>query len=60
MQLPRVFPTVVHLLEATVAGYPGREALTMGEVRLSYADTLACVAGFASELAARCEGGSLR
>ena len=57
---PRVFPTVVHLLADTAAKYPGREALVMGDDRLSYADTLACVAGFARELGALCGGRPLQ
>jgi long-chain acyl-CoA synthetase len=60
MQLPKVFPTVVDLLEDTAAKFPAREALAVGDDRLSYADTLACVAGFASELAALCGARSLR
>jgi long-chain acyl-CoA synthetase len=56
---PRVFPTVVHLLADTAAAYPAREALVMGKERLSYGDTLACVAGFARELAVLCGGHSL-
>ncbi len=60
MQLPRVFPTVVHLLADTAAKYPGREAFVMGDERLGYADTLACVAGFASELSVLCGRDSLQ
>ena len=51
--LPQVFPTVVHLLADTASRFPEREALVLGEERLSYRDYLACVAGFARELAAR-------
>ena len=57
---PKVFPTVVHLLADTVARCPAREALVIGAERLLYADLLACVAGFAGELAALGEGRSLR
>ncbi len=60
MMLPKVFPTIVHLLADSAAHYPGREALVMGEDRLSYADTLACAAGLAGELAALCAGGCLK
>ena len=58
--LPGVFPTVVHLLADTTANFPARDALVVGDERLSYADTLSCVAGFARELAALCEGLPLR
>ena len=53
---PKVFPTVVHLLADTVARCPAREALVIGAERLRYADLLDCVAGFAGELAALCDG----
>lgn len=48
--LPKVFPTVVHMLADTAAGCPEREALVAGAERLNYRETLACVAGFAREL----------
>lgn len=50
--LPRIHPTVVHMLADTAAAAPEREALACGGERLSYAQYLACVAGFAHELTA--------
>src|SRR5690606_1308169 len=49
-ELPRVFPTVVHMLVEAAAEAPDREALVCGDERLSYAEYLRCVAGFAAEL----------
>ncbi len=52
-ELPRVYPTVVHMLADTAARVPDREALVCGEDRLSYAHYLGSVATFASALLAR-------
>ncbi len=49
--LPRVFPTVVHMLADAAAQSPEATALVCGEQRLTYAQYLRCVAGFAHELA---------
>ena len=46
----RPYPTVVHMLRETAARWPAREALVCGSERLSYAEYLAAVAGFANEL----------
>jgi hypothetical protein len=60
--LPRVFPTVVHMLADTAARFPGQTALICGPRSLGYAQYLRCVAGFAEELAGygarrpRCSG----
>ena len=48
--MPKVFPSVVHLLADTAARWPEREALVAGGRRLSYRGYLSCVAGFAREL----------
>ena len=48
--LPRVFPTVVHMLADTAARFPDQTALTCGPRSLGYAQYLRCVAGFAEEL----------
>ena len=50
MALPRVFPSVVHMLAVAVAKAPGREAVVMGAERLSYAEYARCAAGLAREL----------
>jgi long-chain acyl-CoA synthetase len=50
MTLPRVFPSVVHMLAEAVARAPVREALVLGEERLSYAEYARCAAGLALEL----------
>lgn len=50
--LPRVYPTVVHMLAEAAARDPGAEALACGERRLDYAGYLRSVAGFATELSA--------
>jgi long-chain acyl-CoA synthetase len=56
--LPRVHPTVVHML-ADAAGRAGEAiALVFGEDRLTYAQYLRCVAGFAHELRRRGGRGS--
>jgi acyl-CoA synthetase (AMP-forming)/AMP-acid ligase II len=49
--LPRVFPTVVHMLADTCARFPEATALVCGARSLSHAEYLRCVAGFAAELA---------
>jgi long-chain acyl-CoA synthetase len=54
------FPSVVHMLADTAARVPSREALLVGAERLTYADLLACSAGFARELASLGPGGSVR
>lgn len=50
MTLPRVFPSVVHMLADAVARAPAREALVMGGERLTYAEYARCAAGLAAEL----------
>ena len=50
--LPRVHPTVVHMLAQAAEHAGGAEALLCGEGRLTYAQYLRCVAGFARELIA--------
>lgn len=55
--LPRVFPTVVHMLADAAARFPEQTALICGPRSLSYAQYVRCVGGFAEELAgygARC------
>ncbi len=52
-QLPRVHETVVHMLADAAACAPDATALVCGEDRLSYAQYLRCVAGFAHELIER-------
>ena len=48
--LPRVFPTVVHMLADAAAHFPKQTALICGSRSLSYTQYLRCVAGFAEEL----------
>ncbi len=48
--LPRIHPTVVHMLADAAKRWPDREALVCGEDRLSYQEYIAAVSGFASEL----------
>lgn len=56
--LPHVFPTVVHMLADAAERSPQAEALVCGDRRLTYAQYLRCVAGFAQELVAQgCRGG---
>ncbi len=50
--LPRVHPTVVHMLADAAARAPEAIALACGDRRLGYAAYLRCVAGFARELVA--------
>ncbi len=49
--LPRVFPTVVHMLADTAARFADKTALVCGPRSLTYPQYLRCVAGFAGELA---------
>ena len=51
--LPRVHPTVVHMLADAAARSGDATALVCGDRRLSYAQYLRCVAGFARELGER-------
>ena len=46
----KVHPTVVHMLKDAAERAPDREALVCGDVRLTYAEFLSCVAAFAHEL----------
>lgn len=48
--LPKIYPTVVHMLADTAARAAEREAVVCGEDRLSYADYLGCIGGFSQEL----------
>ena len=48
--LPRVHPTVVHMLADAAARAGSATALVCGDRRLSYAQYLSCVSGFAREL----------
>ncbi|MGH7003088.1 MAG: AMP-binding protein, partial [Alphaproteobacteria bacterium] len=50
MTLPRVFPSVVHMLAEAAATAPARQAVAMGEERLTYAEYARCAAGLAAEL----------
>ncbi|HET9043583.1 MAG TPA: AMP-binding protein [Burkholderiales bacterium] len=50
MSLPTVHPTVVHMLAEATRAAGDATALVLGEERLSYAQYLRCVAGFAHEL----------
>jgi long-chain acyl-CoA synthetase len=50
IELPRVFPSVVHMLAEAAAKAPAREALAMGEERLTYGEYARCAAGLALEL----------
>jgi len=50
--LPRVHPTVVHMLADAAARSGDATALVCGDRQLSYAQYLRCVAGFARELVA--------
>jgi long-chain acyl-CoA synthetase len=49
-ELPRVFPTVVHMLADSCARFPEATALLCGAERLTYREYLSCVSNFASEL----------
>lgn len=49
-ELPKAFPTVVHMLADAAARSPDAVALVCGERSLTYAQYLRCVAGFAREL----------
>ena len=50
--LPRVYPTVVHMLAEAARAAPDREAVVCGADRITYADYLASVAALARELLA--------
>ncbi|MCC6608598.1 MAG: AMP-binding protein [Burkholderiales bacterium] len=50
MSLPAVHPTVVHMLADAARHAGDATALVFGETRLTYAQYLRCVAGFADEL----------
>lgn len=50
MKHPRVVPTVVHMLAEACELAPDREALVMGEERLTYREYARCAAGLAAEL----------
>ena len=56
--LPRVHPTVVHMLAEAEAHAGAAPAVVCGERRLTYAQYLRCVAGFAAELVAMGARGS--
>jgi long-chain acyl-CoA synthetase len=56
--LPRVHPTVVHMLADAAARSGDATALVCEDRRLSHTQTLRCVAGFASELVAMGARGS--
>ena len=51
--LPGVFPSVVHMLNATCTKWPEREAIVCGPRRLSYREYRDLVSGFAQELLRR-------
>ena len=44
------YPSVVHMLDDAARLAPERDALVCGDERLTYAEYLRCVAGFAREL----------
>ena len=56
--LPRVFPTVVHMLADTCARFPDATALVCGPRNLTYVEYFRCVAGFAEELVQHSARGS--
>jgi long-chain acyl-CoA synthetase len=49
-ELPRTFPTIVHMLADAAARSPDRVALVCEEKSLTYVQYLRCVAGFTREL----------
>ena len=49
-ELPKVYPTVVHMLLDAAEKSPEQEALVDGKERLNYSEYSRCVIGFASEL----------
>jgi long-chain acyl-CoA synthetase len=49
-KIPDVYPTVVHMLAATVAQAPDHEAVVCQDERLSYAQYFRCIAWFSHEL----------
>src|SRR5215831_340654 len=55
--LPRLFPTVVHMLADAAERFPEQTALICGSRSLSYTQYLRCVAGFAEEVAGYGAGG---
>ncbi len=56
--LPHIFPTVVHMLADAGKQAPQAVALVCNDRRLTYAQYLNCVAGFARELITKgCRGG---
>ena len=58
--LPRVWPTVVHLLADAARLRPDAPALVCGDDRLDYREYAACVAGLAAELNAAAIGAGAR
>ena len=48
--MPRVWPSVVHMLAHAVATDPARQALVFGELRMSYAQLGGCVSALCEEL----------
>ena len=50
--MPRVFPTVLHMLAASGEAAPDRVALRCGDETLSYRQYVSSVAGIATELGA--------
>lgn len=48
--LPRVYPTVVHMLIQAAVDASGADALVCGDRRLTYQDYVTCVGGFAADL----------
>jgi long-chain acyl-CoA synthetase len=48
--LPKVYPTVVHMLAAAAVEASEAEAVVFDDRRLNYREYAACVAGFATEL----------
>ncbi|MCD6673953.1 MAG: long-chain fatty acid--CoA ligase [Burkholderiaceae bacterium] len=51
-ELPRVFPSVVHMLDDAADRAPGATAIVCTDRRLTYAEYRRCIAGFAHELVA--------
>lgn len=50
--LPKLYPSVVHMLAEAARGAPDREAVVCRDERLTYREYLRCVAWFAHELVA--------
>jgi len=59
-ELPKVYPTVVHMLAAATDKFGDAPALTQEGRHLTYAEYLRCVAGLARKLQAFAGGRSLR